>query len=157
MSEMSLLKAKGRHTLTFGTTCEGEVIRLLSDSNLCSSGRTLLCRVLLNLLRAVQTVSSGEERPRPTEAGPLYFSNWHFPSCPHSLHQYSQPEWRRPLGRRAKCEWEKTTQSRNTAGPGASLGFSFFSVCCNLLAQVSCFSWIQTLNIKNSHYIKLRD
>lgn len=36
-------------------------------------------------------------------------------------------------------------------------GFSFFSICCYLLAQVSCFSWIRILNIKNSHYIKLRD
>lgn len=42
------------------TTSEGEVIQFLSDCNLCSSGWTLLCSLLLNLLRAVQTVSSAE-------------------------------------------------------------------------------------------------
>lgn len=36
------------------TTSEGEVIQFLSDCNLCSSGWTLLCSLLLNLLRAVQ-------------------------------------------------------------------------------------------------------
>jgi len=34
---------------------------------------------------------------RPPQAA-AFFSYWHFPSCPHSLHQYSQAEWRRPLG-----------------------------------------------------------
>lgn len=99
-------KGQGGSKLAFWTTSEKELIQSLSDGNLCSFGWTSLCRVLLNLLRAVQTGISAEKWPQPSQAGSP-FSIWHFPSCPHSLHQYSQPEWRRPLGRGEKWEWER--------------------------------------------------
>lgn len=76
--------------------------------DLGSGSASLLCSVALSLLGAVQTAAAG----RPD------FSNWHFPSCPHSLHQYSQPERGRPPGRGAEWEreWKKTTQWRGYSG-----------------------------------------
>lgn len=67
--------------------------------NLCSFDWAALCSVLLNLLRAV---SSAGKQPQPPQAGLLFFFSWHFPSCPHSLHQDSQPEWRRKMWMRKK-------------------------------------------------------
>lgn len=118
----------------------------------------LLCRVVLSLLRAVQTVSSTEEWPQPPQAGSPVLSNWHFPSCPHSLHQYSQPERRRPLGRGGKWEWERRQHSTGIQwGIEPSwailLPISLLSLCCYLLAEVSIFS----LNTKHGHCIKHRN
>lgn len=53
---------------------------------------------------------------RPPQAA-AFFSYWYFPSCPHSLHQYSQAEWRRPLGRgrKVRVKEDNTVQEHSGA------------------------------------------
>lgn len=72
-----------------------------------------LCRILQNLLRAVQTERSADKRPRPPQVGSPVFFNWHFGSCLHQLNRYSQSEWERPPGSRGK--WERASERGDNA------------------------------------------
>lgn len=43
---------------------------------------------------------------------PIFPCNWHFPSCPHGPHQYSQPKRRKPQGRGRERERERARERR---------------------------------------------
>lgn len=114
------------------TTSEGEVIQFLSDCNLCSSGWTLLCSLLLNLLRAVQTVSSAERNGSShhhTWAPQFFFFLFFFlqltfpimPTQPASV--FTTWEEEATGEREGKVRMRKrTAECRDTVGHWAELG-----------------------------------
>lgn len=111
----------------------------------CSFGWTLFCRVLLNLLRAVQTVSSAAKRSQLTlESWPVFST---VPTQPASVFTALVEEAtgeRRKVGTRAKSAWY-----RNTVRHWAQLG-SLSPYLCGTFSG-TCFSispWIQNIKFK---------